>query len=217
MVTHADTHAVGALEDEVGAGVGVARRPGILARATRLVPADAIQAQRVSPPPHSESALPGQALAVYGAGLRRRGDLIPAAVRVDSDVIWSGSTGCDSLPIKAGGRRWRSRSHGRSWMRRACVWRRRGARTWRHPAGCWHWRWCWTAATAPKRRGQAAWTGRRCATGCIGTTRPAWMACTTSRTRARRRASLPPSRKRRWRSGCGKAQAWSSTRWCAGG
>src|ERR1019366_3957200 len=38
----------------------------------------------------------------------------------------------------------------------------------------WRLQWCWTGMRGFWQHGPAAWTGRRCATGCIATTRMVW-------------------------------------------
>ena len=46
--------------------------------------------------------------------------------------------------------------------------------------GCWRSRWCWRGSIARPRRRPAAWTARRCATGCTATTPRGWRGCRTA-------------------------------------
>ena len=66
------------------------------------------------------------------------------------------------------------------------------------------WRRSATGWTAARRRGSAAWTARRCATGSIASTQRGRRACSTigrrARSRACRRSNWPSSRDRRGRA-----------------
>jgi hypothetical protein len=108
------------------------------------------------------------------------------------------------IPLPSDSRRrlgWlqRLRSHARTIRLNNCGTRLSVRRMRTRRDECWHWRWCWTASHAPRRRLPAAWTVKFYAIGYIAIMREVLRGFITEPLPERSRNYLP-SRNARWPS-----------------